>query len=199
MKTLEYLKIVVKHELIAIKEALIELKLIVLLFLLIFAGLIYYLKPFPEKSITISTAFKGGDWYQFAENVAPALEAYGINLTVLASDGAIDNVEKLDNPNSMVTAGLTYGSALSAEKISGIYSLGSITYEPIWIFYHEKRTGKITDVKDLARYKVGLGPPKSGSYALAEKLFAINGIPIKGNEHFQAASIETNLYLFLDE
>jgi TRAP-type uncharacterized transport system substrate-binding protein len=199
MKTLEYLKIVVKHELIAIKEALIELKLIVLLFLLIFAGLIYYLKPFPEKSITISTAFKGGDWYQFAENVAPALEAYGINLTVLASDGAIDNVEKLDNPNSMVTAGLTYGSALSAEKISGIYSLGSITYEPIWIFYHEKRTGKITDVKDLARYKVGLGPPKSGSYALAEKLFAINGIPIKGNEHFQAASIETNLNLFLDE
>jgi len=60
MKTLGYLKLVVKHELIAIKEALIELKLIVLLVLLVFAGLIYYLKPFPEKSITISTAFKGG-------------------------------------------------------------------------------------------------------------------------------------------
>ena len=199
MKTLEYLKIVVKHELIAIKEALIELKLIVLLFLLIFAGLIYYLKPFPEKSITISTAFKGGDWYQFAESVAPTLERYGISLTVLASDGSIDNVEKLDDSNSMVTAGLTYGSTLSAEQISGIYSLGSVTYEPIWIFYHEKRTGKITDIKDLARFKVGLGPPKSGSYALAEKLFAINGIPIKENEHFQAASIKSNLQLFLDE
>ena len=145
MKTLEYLKVVVKHELIAIKEALIELKLIVLLLVLIFAGLIYYLKPFPEKSITISTAFKGSDWYQFAEAIAPALQDHDISLTVLASDGSIENVEKLDNQNSKVTAGLTYGAALSAEQIGGIYSLGSITYEPIWIFYHEKRIGKITD------------------------------------------------------
>ena len=185
MKTLEYLKLVVKHELIAIKEALIELKLIVLLLLLIFTGLIYYLKPFPEKNITISTAFKGGDWYQFAENIAPDLKDHGISLNVVASDGAIDNVEKLDNPQSMVTAGLTYGSALSNEQIAGIYSLGSITYEPIWIFYHEKRTGKITDVKDFARFKVGVGPPKSGSFALTEKLFAINGIRVNEDKHFQ--------------
>ncbi|MCE7506149.1 hypothetical protein LZG75_07820 [Polynucleobacter sp. IMCC30063] len=199
MKTLEYLKVVVKHELIAIKEALIELKLIVLLLVLIFAGLIYYLKPFPEKSITISTAFKGSDWYQFAETIAPALQDHDISLTVLASDGSIENVEKLDNQNSKVTAGLTYGAALSAEQIGGIYSLGSITYEPIWIFYHEKRIGKITDIKDFARFKVGVGPPKSGSYAFAEKLFAINGIQIKENKNFQAASIEGNLNQFLDD
>jgi TRAP-type uncharacterized transport system substrate-binding protein len=199
MKTLGYLKLVVKHELIAIKEALIELKLIVLLVLLVFAGLIYYLKPFPEKSITISTAFKGGDWYQFAESVTPALKDHGISLTVVASDGAIDNVEKLDNPQSAVSAGLTYGSVLSNEQIAGIYSLGSITYEPIWIFYHEKRTGKITDVKDFARFKVGVGPPKSGSFALTEKLFAINGIRVNEDKHFQAASIESNLQQFLDE
>ena len=190
MKTFNYLGLVLKHEFIAIKESLVELRRIAIVILLIFGGVIIYLKPFPFTGISIATSYKGGDWYQFGEGAISLLKERGINLEVVATSGTIENAEELNDPKSKVNAGFVYAAALSKDQQKGLYSLGSISYDPVWIFYRNELANKITTIQDLSKYKVSLPPKKSGSYILTKKLFEINGIDIDSNPHFVSSSWE---------
>ena len=190
MKTFNYLGLVLKHEFIAIKESLVELRRIAIVILLIFGGVIIYLKPFPFTGISIATSYKGGDWYQFGEGAISLLKERGINLEVVATSGTIENAEELNDPKSKVNAGFVYAAALSKDQQKGLYSLGSISYDPVWIFYRNELANKITTIQDLSKYKVSLPPKKSGSYILTKKLFETNGIDIDSNPHFVSSSWE---------
>ena len=190
MKTFNYLGLVLKHEFIAIKESLVELRRIAIVILLIFGGVIIYLKPFPFTGISIATSYKGGDWYQFGEGAISLLKERGINLKVVATSGTIENAEELNDPKSKVNAGFVYAAALSKDQQKGLYSLGSISYDPVWIFYRNELANKITTIQDLSKYRVSLPPKKSGSYILTKKLFEINGIDIDSNPHFVSSSWE---------
>ena len=190
MKTFNYLGLVLKHEFIAIKESLVELRRIAIVILLICGGVIIYLKPFPFTGISIATSYKGGDWYQFGEGAISLLKERGINLEVVATSGTIENAEELNDPKSKVNAGFVYAAALSKDQQKGLYSLGSISYDPVWIFYRNELANKITTIQDLSKYKVSLPPKKSGSYILTKKLFEINGIDIDSNPHFVSSSWE---------
>ena len=190
MKTFNYLGLVLKHEFIAIKESLVELRRIAIVILLIFGGVIIYLKPFPFTGISIATSYKGGDWYQFGEGAISLLKERGINLEVVATSGTIENAEELNDPKSKVNAGFVYAAALSKDQQRELYSLGSISYDPVWIFYRNELANKITTIQDLSKYKVSLPPKKSGSYILTKKLFEANGIDIDSNPHFVSSSWE---------
>jgi len=190
MKTFDYLGLVLKHEFIAIKESLVELRRLVIVILLIIGGVIIYLKPFPFTGISIATSYKGGDWYQFGEGAISLLEERGINLEVVATSGTIENAEQLNDPKSKVNAGFVYAAALSKDQQRGLYSLGSISYDPVWIFYRNELANKITTIQDLSKYRVSLPPKKSGSYILTKKLFEANGIDIDSNPHFVSSSWE---------
>ena len=190
MKTFNYLGLVLKHEFIAIKESLVELRRIAIVILLIFGGVIIYLKPFPFTGISIATSYKGGDWYQFGEGAISLLKERGINLEVVATSGTIENAEELNDPKSKVNAGFVYAAALSKDQQKGLYSLGSISYDPVWIFYRNELANKITTIQDLSKYRVSLPPKKSGSYILTKKLFQTNGIDIDSNPNFVSSSWE---------
>jgi TRAP-type uncharacterized transport system substrate-binding protein len=188
MKTFDYLGLVLKHELIAIKESLVELRISVVVILLLIGGVIIYLKPFPFTGITIATSYKGGDWYQFGEAAIAPLKEHGIDVEVVTTNGAIENAEKLNDSKSKVNAGFVYAAALSEDQKKGLYSLGSVSYDPVWIFYRNNLTGKIATIQDLAKYRVALAPKKSGSYVLTKKLFEMNGIEIENNPNFVSGS-----------
>jgi len=190
MKTFNYLGLVLKHEFIAIKESLVELRRIAIVILLIIGGVIIYLKPFPFTGISIATSYKGGDWYQFGEGAISLLKERGINLEVVATSGTIENAEELNDPKSKVNAGFVYAAALSKDQQKGLYSLGSISYDPVWIFYRNELANKITTIQDLSKYRVSLPPKKSGSYILTKKLFQTNGIDIDSNPNFVSSSWE---------
>jgi TRAP-type uncharacterized transport system substrate-binding protein len=188
MKTFDYLGLVLKHEFIAIKESLVELRISAIVILLLIAGVIIYLKPFPFTGITIATSYQGGDWYQFGEAAIAPLKEHGIDVEVVATNGAIENAEKLNDSKSKINAGFVYAAALSEDQKKGLYSLGSISYDPVWIFYRNNLADKITTIQDLAKYRVALAPKKSGSYVLTKKLFEINGIDIENNPNFVSSS-----------
>lgn len=78
---------------------------------------------------------------------------------------------------------MTYGIALNDEQRKAIVSLGSIGYEPIWVFYRSSKV-RLSDLHDLAKYRVGLGPTDSGSYAIAKKLMAAYNVTVEGNTNF---------------
>jgi len=150
--------------------------------------LIVYLDPFPSKKVNIATSAQASDWYIFAETTAALMKERGLNISVETSEGAIDNVNKLNSNEEGVNAAFTYGGALDKGQLGSIYSLGSVSYEPVWIFYRKDKIGKITNIKDFAKFRVDLGPIQSGSYALAKKLFELYKLDVRDDRHFKSHS-----------
>jgi len=190
MNSFKYLKIIIRDEFFAIRAEFRDSKLLFVAFILALIALIFYLDPFPNKKINIATAHPQSDWYAFAKNASALLEERGLTTSIIHSDGAIDNVDKLIHKSEGVNVAFTYGGALNQEQIEGIYSLGSVSYEPIWIFYKKSKTGEIKDISSFSHLRVGLGPPKSGSYIIAKKLFELNRIDVTTDKHFISESFD---------
>ena len=192
MNTLSYIKHVVHDELRAIKEGIKEAKLLTIAFVLVLISLLVYLKPFPDRHIYFLSYYPDSDWSVLAESSARILNANGLQIEVIHTEGAIDNVTRLEDTKDRANAAFTYGAALDGDEIAGIYSLGSISYEPIWILYNKNKIGEIKSLNELVRYKVGLGPTKSGSYRIARMILNITNINISDNPNFKPDSMIAN-------
>jgi TRAP-type uncharacterized transport system substrate-binding protein len=192
MKTFDYIKQVILDEIKAIKEEVLDSKLLAAAFLLAIIGLLVYLKPFPDRHVNFLSGYENSDWHMLANSAVGILEKNGIEVSVITTQGAVENVARLDDEDDDANAGFTYGLALKAPEASGVYSLGSIGYEPIWILYNKKKIGEITQLTQLSKYKVGLAPVQSGSYRIAKKLYEMLGIPVESNPHFVPDTVINN-------
>lgn len=192
MNTIGYIKQVICDELRAIKEEIKESKALAIAFLIAIVGLIVYLKPFPDRHVYFLTGYPGSDWSMLADSAAGVLKNNGLEFSAIHTAGAVENVERLDDPKDVGNAGLTYGLALEGNEKDGIYSLGSVSYEPIWILYNKKKVGEIKTLAELSQKKIGLGPVQSGSYRIAKKVFELANIKVDGNPNFSSDSIQAN-------
>lgn len=188
MNTFQYISIIVKDEFKAIREEFIESKLLVIAFFVAVFLVIFYLDPFPSKHIYFATSYPSSDWHNFVKKTTVALDEKGIDVTLIDTDGAVDNVIRLNNPKDKVNVAFSYGAALNYDQIHGIFSLGSLFYEPVWIFYRKNKINDLKSMKDLANYKVGLGPAKSGSFTIAKKLLLDLDVDITKNSNFVSSS-----------
>jgi len=189
MNTLGYLKQVICDEIQALKEEIKDSKILAIAFVLAVIGLLIYLKPFPDRHIYFGTYYPNSDWDILAKASEGVLNKSGLEISVINTDGALDNVVRLNDPKDKVNAAFTYGLALDPQELDGIYSLGSMVYEPVWILYNKNKIGEIKDLSELAKFKVGLGPVKSGSYQIAKKIFEVENIDIDKNPNFEPHSI----------
>ena len=192
MNTIDYFKQVICDEIKAIKEGIGESKFLTAAFLAAIVGLVIYLKPFPARHINFLTGYPGADWTVLAESAATILKKNGLELSIVHTNGALENAMRLDDPNDQANAGFTYGLALDGSEVEGIYSLGSVSYDPVWILYDKNRLGEIKTLPELARLKVALGPVQSGSYRIAKKIFDVADIKVENNPHFSSDSIINN-------
>jgi len=192
MNTIQYLKIVLRDELVALREEIKDSKSLVIIFLLALISVGIYLKPSIGQHVYFATYYPNSDWSELAVSPSNILKKAGIDVSVIYTDGAIDNVMRLNDPHDKANAGFTYGGVLNDQQIDGIYSLGSIAYEPVWIFYNKRYSGSITDLSQFAKLKVGLGPQKSGSYVIAQEVFKAIHIDVANNPHFYPDTITSN-------
>jgi len=184
MNTFKYVAISIIDELNAIRDELRRSKILMAGIIISLISLIIYLDPFPKRGIYFGSSYIQSNWYVFGENISSKLKKEGLNMTILDTGGAVDNATLINNPKSKINAGLTYGAALEQSQIDGIYSLGSTTYETVLVFYNKNKISELKSLKDLADYKVALGPASSGSFIVAKKLFMALGVNVDKNQNF---------------
>ena len=147
-----------------------------ILTLLAFVVAYQFVDPAPPSTITWSAGQKTGAYYAYAERYRDYLQRQGIRVDILESAGSVENVQRLTGGKAdiaFVQGGVTAeGDALR--------SLGSIYYEPLWLFL---RKGLAADyLYDLKGRRIAAGLPGSGTRALAMRLLADNGIDAKQAE-----------------
>ncbi|WP_295446653.1 TAXI family TRAP transporter solute-binding subunit [uncultured Thiodictyon sp.] len=184
MNSLQYLWQVLRDERRALVEVVREQKLLVLLVLVSLAGAVYYLQPFPPRHLIMVTGRPDGAYSIIADSVAQYVQERGIELELHNSMASLQSAELLANPNGKVDIALIQGGSLDAALASRIYSLGSVVYEPVWIFCRRGQSVRHEHLPDLAALRVGIGPEQGGTQQMVRALFKLNGIEIDGNAHF---------------
>jgi TRAP transporter TAXI family solute receptor len=138
-----------------------------------------FVEPAPPKRIVITTGADSGAYYQFAQRYAAILAKNGVTLEVRTSAGSLENIERLKKDEAQV--GFVQGGVVEpkddpdAEDDSGLLSLGSLFYEPVWVFYRGDR--KLDRLTDLRGKRIAIGQEGSGVRQLAQQLLASNEIP----------------------
>ena len=198
ISTLQYLRQALHDEARALRELVIEHRLLVLLLLAIIACSFVYLKPFPPRHLAMAAGSSGDGYTMMAQAVAAYFRDHGVDLKIEESTGSVENAELLIDDRDEVEVAFIQGGALTPDQASKVYSLGSVAYEPVWIFYRRGAPGRHEYLTDLAGKRIGIGPERGGTRPMARELFHLNGIAIDGDKRFVVAPYEDNLQDFKD-
>ena len=134
--------------------------------------LFFYLAP--PNTITIISGPEGSMFRNTAEKYAKILQRNGITLRILPSEGSVDNIKRLADPSSKVDVGFVQGGVNKGAKTDKLVSLGSISYEPLFVFYRSGSTIEL--LSQLIGKRVAVGEVGSGTHTLSLALLAANGI-----------------------
>ncbi len=136
-----------------------------------------FVAPEPPRRITISTGSESGAYHAYAERYATLLAAKGITLDVQTSAGSHQNLERLEKGEAdvaFVQGGIAPAPVGEDDEAGPLRSLGSVSYEPVWVFYRGAQ--RIDKLHQLAGQRVAVGEDGSGIRGLALQLLEANEI-----------------------
>ena len=196
MNLRRYLHILIRHESAALAAAYREQKILVLALVLLLVGCLILLDPFPPSHVNVASGRPHGNYAATVDTINTAFREQGIKATNIHTQGSIDNARLLLDPRSKVNAALIQGGALDASTAKQLSSLGSVAYEPIWIFYDQRRIKHLEDFSDLVRWRVGVGPTGGGTRPVLAEALRLNNLSIDDERHFISGSYDENLIDF---
>jgi TRAP-type uncharacterized transport system substrate-binding protein len=142
---------------------------------------IVILRNMPPRMIAMATGPEGGADYAVGERYRAALATAGVEVRLLPTAGSVENLALLLDPRSGVSVGLIQDGTVGAEASSKLDSLGTVFYEPLWLF-HKREVGSNKGLLDLRGRKISVGPVGSGTRALSLELLRRNGIDGQNSE-----------------
>lgn len=132
-----------------------------------------FVEPAPPDHLTLATGSSGGAYFEFGRRYAAILAKSGITLEVSETAGSVENLDRLQN-NSAQVAFIQGGIPHNGPAVAELVSLGSLFYEPFWIFVHAN--AGIATLRDLHGRRIAIGEEGSGTRAVALQLLQETGI-----------------------
>jgi TRAP-type uncharacterized transport system substrate-binding protein len=125
------------------------------------------------SSLTMASGPEGSSFARTAEQYQKILAREGVTLKIVRSEGSRDNLAKLSDPKAKVDVGFVLGGEAGAKPAENLASLGSISYQPLMIFYRGEPKRLLSEFKGQ---RLDIGPEGSGANNLAHTLLTANGI-----------------------
>jgi TRAP transporter TAXI family solute receptor len=169
----------------------------VLACLVAFAVLLAVLSPAPPHTIRMATGAPGSAYAAFGEQYRDVLARYGVKADLVETGGAVDNVRMLSDANSKVSVAFVQAGVTNAENAPELESLGTLFYEPVWIFTYGKVPANAAEL--LHGKRVSIGPEGSGTRKLALELINALGLDVSGNTHLGLTARESGTALLRGE
>jgi TRAP-type uncharacterized transport system substrate-binding protein len=135
-----------------------------------------YASPAPPNTIVITSGAADSAFGRTAERYRQILSRNGINLHILPSDGALENLQRLRNPKFKVDVGFVQGGLATEEDRQLLISLGSIYHEPLWVF--SRCSAPVRELAQLTGKRLAIGPEGSGTRVLVSELLKANGMKL---------------------
>ena len=148
-----------------------------LLVLSVIAGAAYYLvDPAPDRVIELSAGPNDSSYQRFAQLYAAELAKNKVTLHINPSQGSQQNLQKISDPDSEIQVGFVRSGSTDAQTAEekGLVSLGSLFYEPIWIFYRSKK--EFDTISQFKGKRVNLGAEGNGMHQMFSQILSVNAM-----------------------
>ena len=105
--------------------------------LLLIAGFVFayqFVRPAPPDRIVMATGHQDGAYYAFGSVYAERFRKEGFELTLKQTAGSVENLALVADPAADVPIAFMQGGIGSSAEHPMLTSLGSLYFEPIWVF-----------------------------------------------------------------
>jgi TRAP transporter TAXI family solute receptor len=142
--------------------------------LIIFCFLVafQFVRPAPPQHIVIATGPPEGTYYHVGQEYKKVLAKDGIDLEVRHTAGSVENLRLLEAGE--VDIAFLQGGIGSLTEGDTLISLGSLYYEPVWIFYRADLPAQ--GFADLKGRRINIGADGSGTQVVAEQVLDRTGV-----------------------
>ncbi|MGV0998661.1 MAG: TAXI family TRAP transporter solute-binding subunit [Fluviibacter sp.] len=167
---------ILAEELMAFWSFLVSNWMYILPGLILAAVLIYFVRPLPPKTVRIATGQPNTTFATIGHLYEAEFKKHGVQLELVPSKGAGENMALLQS--GQVDAVFTQGGLAFDDHKDEFRSLGSIAYQPLWLFYRGPEV-EDTDLNHfLAHRRTSINIPGSGTRPLVEAVFQAHGITV---------------------
>ncbi len=179
----------IRNTLISIRDIVIAAGPFVLLTLLLLLAAYFMLDPTPPKRVVLATGPEDSAYASFGKRYAAELKHYGIEVVLQQTEGSAQNLRLLREGKDQVDLGFVRGGSSEALRAvdeetdhAPLVSLGSLFFEPVWIFYRAESAKRLnpeatlTQLSELQGWRVGIGARGSGVPNLMAKLLNASAV-----------------------
>lgn len=155
--------------------------LIVLAVVLVIA-LLQFVDPAPPSTIKIATGSEEGRYHQIGKLLQTELAKEGLDVELVATAGSSENLDLLSDAKSGVSLALVQSGVeenFENEEVN-LHCLGSLYYEPIWIFRRSDSGDSL--ISGFEGMRIGVGEAGSGTNTVARYLLSSNGLTAEGGD-----------------
>jgi len=138
--------------------------------------LVMLLHPLPPRTLTLATGPEGSSYAMLGKRYKELLAKDGITVHLVATAGGVENLALLSRPGSGVDAGFVAAGIAKESDDSGLMSLGTLGYEPLWFFTRNVATDR--GLASLKGKRVSAGPEGSDSRAILNELLSRNALDV---------------------
>lgn len=156
----------------------------ILLVLISLAAIYWFFNSAPPTKLVISAGPEGSSLYRYAQRYQEILKKSGVNLTILTSDGSLENYRNLLEKKAEI--GFVQSGIVSNSNFGSLMTLGAVGYEPIYLFY--RNPVPLALISDFKGRRLAVGERGSGTRKFSHLLLTNNGILAGG----PTSLIETN-------
>jgi TRAP transporter TAXI family solute receptor len=140
-----------------------------------FVVAVNFVKPAPPRHLVMATGRPDGAYHQYGLRYQAELAHEGITVELRATSGSVENVRLLADPASGIDVAFVQGGVRGPVPAPDLLALGSLYFEPLWIF--SRTSARTDDMRGLRGKRLAVGPEGSGTRALVDLLLTANGIP----------------------
>ena len=91
-----------------------------------------FIEPAPPSKLVLAAGAPGGAYLEFAQEYQTILAEDGVYIEILKTSGSVENLSLL--ASGKVDAALMQSGIAEARKFPDLIGLGSLYFEPLWVF-----------------------------------------------------------------
>jgi len=163
----------VRVALVSIRDLAVTAGPFILIAIALLIAAYFVLDPAPPRRVVLATGPEGTAYAGFGKRYAAELARFGIQVELRPSMGARENLRLLRDPKESVDLGFVQGGSSEDQETqsAGLVSLGSVNYEPVWIFRRGQPLQRLVDLRGL---RVNTGVRGSGTPGIFRRLLEAN-------------------------
>ena len=182
---------VIRNTVLSARDLLATAGPFIVLALLLLIGAYWLLDPAPPRRLVMATGTERGAYAEFGAQYAKLLAREGIKVELRHTQGSVDNLAQLRDPNAGVDVAFVQGGVEAPKEgddaaSEDLRSLGSLFYEPVWLFYREDSARRLlkqptlTSLSQLPGWRINGDTDGSGVRAMVNQLLEANAVDPRG-------------------